>query len=289
MSGPSARSAGHAREIVSIEEPSPSRVTPRCRHFAVCGGCALAAHRLPRAAPAEDPPSRPSCGARWEGGPRVAPAIGTTEATTGCRGASARSRHSSSRRGRRGPRDGALRAGYPRRGARRRSARSTPSARPGSRSPCGTCSSRRACRRPGSRPAGLARHVVVRTSRDEREAVAMLVVTRDEPVVRERSARFSKAPSARKGSSSTSMTGRAPTWWAGSRGGWPGAGTFGRAPSGPSSWCRPRPSSRRTSPPPRPSSASSSRLCPGRLACASSTSTAAAASSLSRSRFAATP
>ena len=31
---------GHARaELVEVLEPSPQRITPRCRHFGVCGGC----------------------------------------------------------------------------------------------------------------------------------------------------------------------------------------------------------------------------------------------------------
>jgi len=35
-----ARRGSVLAEIVAVEEASPNRVTPRCRHAAACGGCA---------------------------------------------------------------------------------------------------------------------------------------------------------------------------------------------------------------------------------------------------------
>ncbi len=91
-------------EIVAVLEPSPFRVTPRCRHASVCGGCTwqhvayeeqlrLKTHGLESILAPRD-------GRRRAGG--AADDRHARRRRTACRGATARSRASSSRRGRPG-------------------------------------------------------------------------------------------------------------------------------------------------------------------------------------------
>jgi 23S rRNA (uracil1939-C5)-methyltransferase len=177
---------GTLAEIVSIEEASPSRVTPRCRHFVVCGGCAWQhiaySEQLRRKTAALTALLRRAMG---EAAPRVAPAIGTD---VGSDGMPWGFRQKSAFVFGRGP-EGRLVMGH--------FARGTHDVVPVEECPVHPERANRiafalrdalaAAGVPaaGMTTEGLARHVVVRTSRDEKEAVAMLVVTRDEPVVRE--------------------------------------------------------------------------------------------------------
>jgi hypothetical protein len=68
---------GTLAEIVAVEEASPNRVRPRCRHAAACGGCAWQhvayPEQLRRKAAALDALLRRAMGG---GAPRVSPAIG---------------------------------------------------------------------------------------------------------------------------------------------------------------------------------------------------------------------
>jgi 23S rRNA (uracil1939-C5)-methyltransferase len=190
---------GTLAEIVSIEEASPSRVTPRCRHFVVCGGCAWQhiayPEQLRRKTAALAALLRHTMG---EGAPRVAPAIGTD---VGAGGMPWSFRHKSAFVFGRGP-DGLVMGHF---------ARGTHDVVPVEECPVHPERANRiafalrdalaAAGVPaaGTTTEGLARHVVVRTSRDEKEAVAMLVVTRDEPVVREALAAFLAGPAAPEG------------------------------------------------------------------------------------------
>jgi 23S rRNA (uracil1939-C5)-methyltransferase len=181
-------------EIVSIEEASPSRVTPRCRHFAVCGGCAWQHIAYPEQL------RRKTAGlvallrkAMGEAAPRVAPAIGTDAGRDGMPWGF---RQKSAFVFGRGP-QGLVMGHF---------ARGTHDVVPVEECPVHPERANRiafalrdALGAAGVPPAGittagLARHVVVRTSRDEKEAVAMLVVARDEPVVREALRAFLEGP-----------------------------------------------------------------------------------------------
>ena len=161
------------------------------------------------------------------------------------------------------PRDGPLRPRHERRGARSRSARCTPER--ANRIAFALRDALAAAGIPASGPAttGLARHVVVRTSRDEKEAVAMLVATRDDPAL--------QAPlravldGAEKPEGLVLNLHDRPGPYLVGRESKRVAGTGprqGGGRSGPPSSSRPRPSSRRTSRPPPRSCGWWSRRCP---------------------------
>jgi 23S rRNA (uracil1939-C5)-methyltransferase len=174
---------GHLAEIVAVEEASPNRVSPRCRHAAACGGCAWQhiayPEQLRRKAAALDVQLRRAMG---EGAPRVSPAIGMSP---GSDGMPWRFRQKAAFVFGRGP-DGLVMGHF---------ARGTNDVVPVEECPVHSGRANRiafALRdalagagilAAGAGTDGLARHVVVRTSRDEKEAVAMLVATRDDPAL----------------------------------------------------------------------------------------------------------
>ena len=182
-------------EIVGVEEASPNRVRPRCRHAGACGGCAWQhiayPEQLRRKAAALDVLLRRSMG---DAAPRVLPTIGMpTEADGmpwGFRQKAAFVFDS-------GP-DGGLAMGHFARGTNEVVAVSE----------CPVHSERanriafalrdalRAASVPasGSRTSGLVRHVVVRTSKDDAEAVAMLVAARDDESLRAPLAVLAESP-----------------------------------------------------------------------------------------------
>jgi 23S rRNA (uracil1939-C5)-methyltransferase len=186
-------------EIVSIEEESPSRVAARCRHFAVCGGCAWQhiayPEQLRRKTAALGALLRRSMG---DEAPRVAPTIGME---VGPDGMPWGFRQKSAFVFGRGP-EGLVMGHF---------ARGTHDVVPVEECPVHPERANRiafalrdalaAAGVPaaGITTEGLARHVVVRTSRDEKEAVAMLVVTRDEPAVRGALRAFLEGPAPPEG------------------------------------------------------------------------------------------
>jgi 23S rRNA (uracil1939-C5)-methyltransferase len=171
-------------EIVAIEEGSPNRVRPRCRHAAACGGCAWQhiayPEQLRRKAAALDVRLRRAMGGE---APPVSPAIGMP---VGGDGMPWRFRQKAAFVFGRGP--GGLVMGH--------FARGTHDVVPVEECPVHAGRANRlafalrdalaAAGVPaaGVGTEGLARHVIVRTSRDEKEAVATLVVTRDDPSLR---------------------------------------------------------------------------------------------------------
>jgi 23S rRNA (uracil1939-C5)-methyltransferase len=175
---------GTLAEIVAVEEASPNRVRPRCRHAAACGGCAWQhvayPEQLRRKAAALDALLRRAMGG---GAPRVSPAIGME---VGPDGMPWGFRQKAAFVFGRGP-EGLVMGHF---------ARGTHDVVPVEECPVHPERANRiafALRdalaasgipAAGVGAEGLARHVVVRTSRDEKEAVAMLVATRDEPEVR---------------------------------------------------------------------------------------------------------
>jgi len=181
------RSLGHATlaEILAVEEASPNRVTPRCRHAGRCGGCAWQhvayPEQLRRKAASLDVLLRRAMGDR---APKVLPAIGMSP---GGDGMPWRFRQKAAFVF--GGSPGGLVMGH--------FARGTNDVVPVEECPVHAERANRiafalrdALVAAGVSPAGvgtegLARHVVVRTSGDGREAVAMLVATRDDPVLGE--------------------------------------------------------------------------------------------------------
>jgi 23S rRNA (uracil1939-C5)-methyltransferase len=175
---------GVLAEIVAVEEASPNRVAPRCRHAAACGGCAWQhiayPEQLRRKAAALEVGLRRAMG---DGAPRVSPAIGMP---VGGDGMPWRFRQKAAFVFGRGP-DGLVMGHF---------ARGTNDVVPVEECPVHASRANRiafAVRdalagagipAAGVGTEGLARHVVVRTSRDEKEAVAMLVATRDDPALR---------------------------------------------------------------------------------------------------------
>ena len=170
-------------EIVAVEEASPNRVVPRCRHAARCGGCAwqhLAyPEQLRRKAAALEVLLRKAMG---EAAPRVSPAIGMPP---GGDGMPWRFRQKAAFVFGNGP--GGLVMGH--------FARGTNDVVPVEECPVHASRANRIAfalrdalasagiRGAGASTEGLARHVVVRTTRDESEAVAMLVATREDPAL----------------------------------------------------------------------------------------------------------
>ena len=168
-------------EIVAVVEASPNRVTPRCRHAAACGGCAWQhiayPEQLRRKTAALDVLLRRAMG---KGAPRVSPTIGMP---VGGDGMPWRFRQKAAFVFADGA-DGLVMGHFARGTNDVVPDRGVPRAR-GAREPDRLRPARRARLGPhpgaGASTDGLARHVVVRTSRDETEAVAMLVATRDDP------------------------------------------------------------------------------------------------------------
>ena len=166
-----------------MEEASPNRVVPRCRHADACGGCAWQhiayPEQLRKKTATLDVLLRKSMG---KGAPRVLPAIGMP---VGGDGMPWRFRQKAAFVFGRGP--GGLVMGH--------FARGTNDVVPVEECPVHAGRANRiafalrdALAAAGIPAAGvgtdgLARHVVVRTSRDEKEAVAMLVATRDDPAL----------------------------------------------------------------------------------------------------------
>ncbi len=166
-----------------MEEASPNRVVPRCRHADACGGCAWQhiayPEQLRKKTATLDVLLRKSMGKE---APRVSPTIGMP---VGGDGMPWRFRQKAAFVFGRGP--GGLVMGH--------FARGTNDVVPVEECPVHAGRANRiafALRdalAAASVPAagvgtdGLARHVVVRTSRDEKEAVAMLVATRDDPAL----------------------------------------------------------------------------------------------------------
>jgi 23S rRNA (uracil1939-C5)-methyltransferase len=181
--GRAARRESVLAEIVAVEEASPNRVAPRCRHAARCGGCAWQhvayPEQLRRKAAALDVLLRRAMG---ESAPRVSPTIGMA---TGDDGMPWRFRQKASFVFGSGP--GGLVMGH--------FARGTNDVVPVQECPVHASRANRIAfalrdalvegRVPGAGATteGLARHVVVRTTRDEAEAVAMLVATREDPAL----------------------------------------------------------------------------------------------------------
>jgi 23S rRNA (uracil1939-C5)-methyltransferase len=172
---------GVLARIVAVQKASPNRVLPRCRHAAECGGCAWQhvayAEQLRRKAAALDVLLRR---AMREESPRVSPTIGMPP---GSDGMPWRFRQKAAFVFGDGP--GGLVMGH--------FARGTNDVVPVEECPVHASRANRVAfalrdaLRAAGVPAGgtgetgLLRHVVVRTSRDEAEAVAMLVATRDDP------------------------------------------------------------------------------------------------------------
>jgi 23S rRNA (uracil1939-C5)-methyltransferase len=168
-------------EIADVVEPSPNRVAPRCRHAGVCGGCAWQhiayPEQLRRKSGVIESLLRRAMG---DGAPRVAPAIGMAVADAD--GMPWRFRQKAafvfSQRG-----DGLVMGHF---------ARGTHDVVPVVECPVHSERANRVAfalrdalaaasvSASGPTTEGLVRHVVVRTSRDDSEAVAMQVASRDD-------------------------------------------------------------------------------------------------------------
>ena len=171
-------------EIVTVEEASPNRVTPRCRHAGVCGGCAWQhiayPEQLRRKAAALDVLLRRSMG---KDAPRVLPTIGMPPGTDGMPW---RFRQKAAFVFDAGP--SGLAMGHFARGTNEvvavsecpvhsQRANRIAFAMRDALVAAGVSGS-------GPRTSGLVRHVVVRTTKDDSEAVAMLVAARDDAALR---------------------------------------------------------------------------------------------------------
>jgi 23S rRNA (uracil1939-C5)-methyltransferase len=175
---------GTLAEVVAVEEASPNRVAPRCRHVGRCGGCSWQhvayAEQLRRKAASLDVLLRRAMG---EQAPRVLPAIGMSP---GSDGMPWRFRQKAAFVFGQGP-EGLIMGHF---------ARGTNDVVPVEECPVHAERANRiafAVRdalahagvpAAGAGTTGLARHVVVRTSRSGAEAVAMVVATRDDPSLR---------------------------------------------------------------------------------------------------------
>ena len=170
-------------EILAVEEASPNRVAPRCRHAGRCGGCAWQhvayPEQLRRKAASLDVLLRRAMGDR---APRVLPAIGISP---GGDGMPWRFRQKAAFVF--GGSPGGLVMGH--------FARGTNDVVPVVECPVHAERANRVAfalrdalaaggvSAAGAGTDGLVRHVVVRTTRDAGEAVAMLVATRDDPAL----------------------------------------------------------------------------------------------------------
>ena len=173
-------------ELVEVVEPSPFRVTPRCRHAAVCGGCtwqhvAYEEQLRVKARRLEAVLAR----ALGERAPAVAPMIGTP---VGADGMPWGYRQKSSFVLAPGPSGRGLVMGHYARGTHDVVAVDECPAHPprANRVAFALRDALAAARVSGASEdlrRGTARHVVLRTTRDESECVAMLVVGREEPAV----------------------------------------------------------------------------------------------------------
>ena len=171
-------------EIVRVEEASPNRVSPRCRHAAACGGCAWQhvayPEQLRRKAAALGSLLRRAMG---EDAPRVLPTIGMP---VGSDGMPWHFRQKAAFVFDRGP--GGLAMGHFARGTNEVVAVSEcpVHSERANRIALALRDALRAASVPASGPrtTGLARHVVVRTTKDDSEAVAMLVAARDDAALR---------------------------------------------------------------------------------------------------------
>ena len=168
-------------EIVAVVEASPNRVTPRCRHAGPCGGCAWQhiayPEQLRRKAASLDVLLRKAMG---KAAPRVSPAIGMPVAADGMPWGF---RQKAAFVFDAGP-DGLV-MGHFARGTNDvvRVEECPVHGERANRIAFALRDALAAARVTASGPttSGVARHVVVRTSRDETEAVAMLVASRDDP------------------------------------------------------------------------------------------------------------
>jgi 23S rRNA (uracil1939-C5)-methyltransferase len=175
---------GTLGEVVAVEEASPHRVAPRCRHAGRCGGCSWQhvayPEQLRRKRASLEALLRRAMGGR---APGVLPAIGMSPGADGMpwrfrqKAAFVFDQH----------REGLVMGHF---------ARGTSEVVPVEECPVHAeranriafavrdALARAGIPAAGAGPTGLARHVVVRTSRSETEAVAMLVATRDDPALR---------------------------------------------------------------------------------------------------------
>jgi 23S rRNA (uracil1939-C5)-methyltransferase len=180
------RSVGHGTlaELVEVLEPSPFRVVPRCRHAAVCGGCTWQHVAYPEQLRMKtrslEAVLRRAMGSA---APRVLPMVGTPVGEDGMPWAfRQKAAFVFAPDG-----DGGLGMGH--------FARGSHDVVPVVECPVHPARANRIAfalrdelRRAGVPAAGeglrgLARHVLVRTSRDEREAIALLIATRREPLL----------------------------------------------------------------------------------------------------------
>lgn len=168
-------------ELLEVMEPSPNRTTPRCRHAGACGGCAWQhiayPEQLRRKTASLEVLLRKAMG---EKAPRVASAIGMPVAKDGMPWAFRQKAAFVFDRSREAP----LVMGH--------YARGTGDVVPVEECPVHAERANRVAfalrdallaggvSASGAATSGVVRHVVVRTSRDEREAVAMLVASRDD-------------------------------------------------------------------------------------------------------------
>jgi 23S rRNA (uracil1939-C5)-methyltransferase len=173
-------------ELVSVVEPSPFRVAARCRHADVCGGCSWQhvayEEQLRMKARTLESRLRRALG---DGAPPVRPMIGTP---TGADGMPWGYRQKSTFVLAPGPGGRGLVMGHYARGSHAVvPVAECPVHPPRANRIAFALSRALAEAQVGGATEdlrrGLARHAVLRTTRDERESVAMLVVSRDDPAV----------------------------------------------------------------------------------------------------------
>jgi 23S rRNA (uracil1939-C5)-methyltransferase len=173
-------------ELVAVLEPSPHRITPRCRHASACGGCGWQHIAYPEQLRLKTQvlatlfERAPGFGGRP---PQVRPMIGSP---VGADGMPWGFRQKSAFTFAQGA-DGGLVMGHFARGSHEVVPVEECPVHPerANRIAFALRDELRRSRITAAGPElrGLARHVIVRTSRDEREAVVSLVVTRDDPAL----------------------------------------------------------------------------------------------------------